>query len=279
VEDYINPNLLFVGTEFGLSFTVDGGQHWVKIRNGLPPTPIRDLEIQKRESDLAAASFGRGFFILDDYAALRQLTPQVLSSEGALFAPGRRARAFSELGYYRAQGDNLASPNPPFGAMLTYYLRDDVFAAAGAEAPRVVLQIADASGKMVRQLDASSKAGLHRLAWDLRETPPPNAQGGGGRGRGGAAQPTGSLGVAPAGANPATPPAAGAGGQEQAAFAGLQAGRGGGGGGGGRGGRGGGAMVKPGTYTVTLGKLAAGTLVPIGQPQKVEVAPLEASNR
>ena len=258
VQDHVNPNLLFAGTEYGLSFTVDGGEHWIKIRNGMPPIPIRDLEIQKRESDLAAASFGRGFFILDDYSALRQLTPRVLTSEGALFAPGRKARVFDELGYYRAQGDNIGSPNPPFGAMLS------------ADAPRVVLQIADATGKMVRQLDASSKSGLHRIAWDLRETAPQNAPGG----RGGNAAPPANP--AGAGAGDQEPPAGGA-----AAAAGGRGGRGGAGGGGGFGGRGGrgGPMVKPGTYTVTLGKLAAGILEPIGQPQKVEVVPLEASNR
>ena len=224
VQDHINPDLLFVGTEFGLSFTIDGGRHWIKFRDGMPPIPIRDLEIQKRESDLAAASFGRGFFILDDYSPLRQLTPQVLASEGALFAPGRKARLFDELGYYRAQGDNIGSPNPPFGALLSYYLRDDGNL-------HVVLQIADAGGRMVRQLDVSAKSGLHRVAWDLRESPPENGQAG------------------------------------QAARGGRS----------GRGGRG--PLVKPGTYTVTLGKLADGNLAPIGQPQKVEVAALEASNR
>jgi hypothetical protein len=251
VQDYINPNLLFLGTEFGLSFTVDGGERWIKIRNGMPPIPIRDLEIQKRESDLAAASFGRGFFVLDDYSALRQLTQEVLQSEGALFAPGRKARLFDEIGYYRAQGDNLASPNPPFGAILSYFLRQDVPTPTDAEAPRVVLQIADASGKMVRQLDASSRGGLHRIAWDLRESAPQNVPG--------------TASAPPGGALPGAP------GQESAP------GRGGAGRGG-RGGRGG-AMVKPGTYIVTLGKLAGGSLVPIGQPQKVEVAPLGASNR
>jgi len=240
VQDHINPNLLFVGTEFGLSFTVDGGAHWTRIPGGMPPITIRDLEIQKRESDLAAASFGRGFFILDDYAPLRQVTPDVLMSGGALLAPGRKARTYNEIGYYRAQGDNLASPNPPFGALLTYYLRDDVPAPAGAEAPRVVLQIADATGKMVRQLEVSSKAGLHRTAWDLREAAP--------------AIPA----VADAGAGGREPPAAGRGGR-------------------GRGGRG--PMVKPGIYTVTLSKLAGATLAPIGHPQKLEVIPLEASNR
>jgi len=246
VQDHINPNLLFVGTEYGLSFTVDCGDHWIKIRNGVPPIPIRDLEIQKRESDLAAASFGRGFFILDDYSPLRQLTPQVLQSEGTLLAPGRKARVYDEIGYYRAEGDNIASANPPFGAFLSFYLRDDL-SAEGADAPHVVLQIADANGRMVRQLDVPSKAGLHRTAWDLRESPVQNVPG-----------TTAGVALSSAPGGDAPPPARG-------------------GRGGGRGGRG--AMVKPGTYTVTLGKLNAGILQPIGQLQKVEVVPLESSNR
>jgi photosystem II stability/assembly factor-like uncharacterized protein len=258
VQDHINPNLLFLGTEFGLWFTVDGGERWIKIRTGMPPIPVRDLAIQKRESDLVAASFGRGFFVLDDYSALRQTTPEVLQSEGALFAPGRKARLIDELGYYRATGDNMASPNPPFGAILSYYLRDDGPTSSNADAPRLVLQIEDANGRLVRQLDASSRSGLHRIAWDLRESPPQPAP------------------TAPAGP-----------GQNAAAFSQLLPGVAGQeapapvAGSGGRGGRGGrvGAMVKPGTYTVTLGRLAADILMPIGEPQKVEVAPLEASNR
>ncbi len=77
VQDPVNANLLFAGTEFGLSFTVDGGRHWVKIKGGMPITPIRDLEIQSRESDLVAASFGRGFFVFDDYSALRHADPGI----------------------------------------------------------------------------------------------------------------------------------------------------------------------------------------------------------
>jgi hypothetical protein len=224
------------------------------------------LEIQKRESDLAAASFGRGFFILDDYSPLRELTPKVLQSEGTLFAPGRKARLFDELGYYRAEGDNIASPNPPFGAMLSYYLSSDVTSETELVLPgadvtsktKVVLQVADANGRIVRQLDAPSKSGLHRVAWDLRETAPnQNAQAGRGANAGGA---------------PFSELLPGVAGQEAQAGGRGPAGRGGG-----RGGRG--SMVKPGTYTVTLGKVDGGVLVPIGQPQKVEVVPLESSNR
>jgi hypothetical protein len=242
----------------------------------MPPVPVRDLEIQKRESDLAVASFGRGFFILDDYSALRQMTPAVFQSEGTLFAPGRKARLFTELGYYHSQGENIGSSNPTFGATLSYFLSADEPTATGADAPRVVLQISDASGKTIRELDAPSRAGLHRVAWDLRETGA--AGGGGGRGFGGGAPAdAGAVNIADAGAAGDAAPAGRGGAAGRGAAA---AGRGAGGGGGGRGGRGGGgALVKPGTYTVTLGKMAGGTLTPIGQPQKVEVIPLEGSNR
>jgi len=249
VQDPVNANLLFIGTEFGLSFTVDGGRHWVKIK--APIISIRDLEIQARESDLVAASLGRGFFVLDDYSALRGLTPQLLSQEGALFAPGRKARQYDEIGYYRAQGDNLASPNAPMGALLNYYLREDLpNAAAGAAGPKMVLTIADSTGKQVRQLDASSKAGLHRTPWDLREAAP-------------AARPPAEGGEREAGTR--SPPQDGRGGR-------------GGAGGGGFGGRvfgRSGPPVKAGAYRVTLGKLVNGMVTPLGQPQTVEVVPLE----
>jgi hypothetical protein len=188
----VQPDLLFLGTEFGLSFTADGGRHWVAIKGEMPVIPIRDLEIQKRENDLVAASFGRGFFVLDDYSALRHLT-----DESGLFAPGRKARLYEEIGYYRAQGDNVASPNPPMGALLTYYLRDP------EKEGRLVVTVTDAAGRQIRQFDAPGRnAGLHRAVWDLRESAPPApaagerrgpaAEGDGdapaGRGRGGVRQ-------------------------------------------------------------------------------------------
>jgi hypothetical protein len=262
IQDHLDPNLLFLGTEYGLSFSLDGGQHWIPIKGGLPPISVRDLQIQKRESDLVAATFGRSFFVLDDIAPLRQINPDVFSQEATLFAVGRRARAFDEIGYYTAQGDNIGSTNPPAGALLTYYLRDD--APAAADGAKLVLNVADSTGKMVRQIDAATKAGLHRTPWDLRETAPP--------------PPPRPAVTTPAPNTPPdeenTPPAGrGAGGA-----AGAGAGRGGRGGFGGRGGRGG-PLVRPGTYTVTLGKLAAGAFTPISKPQTVEVVPLEPSNR
>jgi hypothetical protein len=173
--------------------------------------------------------------------------------------------------------------------MLTYYLRDDPAIAGGADAAKYVLQITDSTGKMVRQIDAATRAGLHRVAWDLRETPLANAGGGrGGRGGGGGRGGAGAAGDAGAAGAGAAGGRGGRGGAGAGAAAGdaadsvdpaAQAGRGGGGGGfGGRGGRGG-VAVKPGVYTVTLGKLAGTNFTPLGQPQKVEVVPLETSNR
>jgi hypothetical protein len=212
VQDHIDPNLLFLGTEFGLSFTVDGGRRWVALKRGMPTIAIRDLEIQKRECDLVAASFGRGFFVLDDYAPLRQIEPDTFAAEAVLFAPGRKARVYEESGLYRAQGDNVASPNPPFGALLAFYLRDS------HPAGTIVATVQDASGKQVRQLNLDGRAGLHRTAWDLREAAPARAQAGGGRG--------GFLR---------------------------------------------GPLVKPGVYTVTLGRLVNGSVTTLAPPQKVEV--------
>jgi photosystem II stability/assembly factor-like uncharacterized protein len=169
VQDPVNGDLLFAGTEFALFFTVDGGRQWTPLR-GAPTIAFRDLEIQKREGDLVAATFGRGFFILDDIGPLRQLKPQMLSREGVLFSP-RRALAYNEIGYVRAIPGNETTPNPPFGGLLTYYLRKDI-------AGQVVLKVEDPGGKTVRQIDAPATAGFHRLSWNLRAgaTPAPNAR-------------------------------------------------------------------------------------------------------
>ncbi len=212
--------------------------------------------------------------MLDDFSALRKLTPATLTEEGALFAVGRPARAYDEIGYYGVQGENLATPNPPFGALLTYYVRDNVQGDA-----KIVLTVTDSAGKLVRQMDASGQAGLHRTPWDLRETAPAGAQGGGGRRGGGADAAAAGDTATPPNPDPAQAGRGAAGGGGGRGGAGGGGGRGGGGGGfGGRGARGG-PMVRPGTYTVQLGRLVGTTVTPIGEAQKLEVVPLEGSNR
>ena len=202
VQDHENANLLFTATEFGLFFTLDGGEKWVEFTGDAPTISFRDVTIQRREDDLVAASFGRGFFIVDDISPLRTLTEQSLEQEAILFA-GRPALwyieqpslAFNEggsqgHGYYRA-------PNPPFGANFTYYLKDDIqslteqrlerekplieegedtpfpsFGAITAELqetdPAIWLTVRDSDGNVVRRLKGPAKKGFHRVNWDLR---------------------------------------------------------------------------------------------------------------
>ncbi len=202
VQDHVNPNLLFSATEYGIFFTLDGGQRWVELNGGVPTISFRDLAIQRRENDLVGASFGRGFYILDDYSPLRDLTPQALDNTALLF-PARKAwwyiprrtlggnvKATQGAGFYTAD-------NPPFGATFTYYLAEDLTTREKrrqkAEKPRIEagedtpfpgweaveqerrepdpmlwLTIRDSDDNVVRRISAPGKKGVHRATWDLR---------------------------------------------------------------------------------------------------------------
>ncbi|MEK6701131.1 MAG: glycosyl hydrolase, partial [Planctomycetota bacterium] len=203
VEDHVNPNLMFCGTEYGCYFTLDAGEVWTKL-GGLPTIAVRDLEIQKRETDLVMATFGRGFYVLDDFTALRVATPEMFERKAVIF-PVKPALAYierSRLGATRGRGTGGASywtaPNPPGGAVITYSLKEKVtsrqerrkeaqkkedwtyptveeFRGEDREQdPRVILTIRDSAERVVRQLDVSRDAGVHRVSWDLRlpETDP-----------------------------------------------------------------------------------------------------------
>jgi len=256
-EDHVNPDLLFVGTEFGLFFTVNGGQKWVRLRSNLPTIPVRDLAIQERENDLVLATFGRGFYVLDDYSPLRQLTADVFQTDGHLFPAKAAVVQVPETGRARgSQGEQLwMAENPPEGAVITYWIRetprtlkqrrqDEARAAeqkkatpvypsqaeltreADEEAPQTFLTITDASGKVVRRLTVAGTRGIHRAAWNLRGVP-------------------------------ATLPGGGPGG---------------GGGGGFGGGAGLGPFVAPGTYRVSLSRRADGKTVALGETQTLTVS-------
>ena len=123
IQDHVNGSLLFAGTEFGLFFSPDGGQRWVQLRGGLPTGQVRDLDVQRRENDLVLGTFGRSFYVLDDYSALRGVTPEALRQEAALF-PLRHAYQFPALEHHRGSDGNWSSPNPPDGAVLTYHVRE-----------------------------------------------------------------------------------------------------------------------------------------------------------
>jgi photosystem II stability/assembly factor-like uncharacterized protein len=189
VQDHVQPNLLFAATEFGIYFTVDGGQKWVKV-SGSPTISFRDLVIQKREDDLVAASFGRSFYVLDDYSPLREVSEEKLKTQVATLYNPKNAWSYVPKsvmnGSHGAQA--YIAPNPEFGAIFTYYLKDglnkkdakkdkkkDVFpsweeldAKKRAAKPQILLTVKDNTGSVVRQIKGKTSKGFHRVAWDLR---------------------------------------------------------------------------------------------------------------
>ncbi len=259
-EDHEDPRLLFAGTELGVYFSPDQGGRWVELTGGMPTIAVRDLHIQRRESDLVVGTFGRGIYILDDYSSLRHLAAESLEQEALLF-PVRRAWMFMQA-YPLAlrgkgfQGDAFYNaPNPPFGAILTYYLADELqsraerrrerekeveeaggvieiptweelTAEAREEEPAVVLTVRDGDGNVIRRLTGPTSAGFHRLAWDLRYPPP---------------DPSSLKPFDPS--NPFREPPRG-------------------------------PMVVPGAYTVSLTKRQDGVLTPLGEPRSFDTVAL-----
>lgn len=129
VQDHVKPELIFAATEFEIYFTINGGGRWIKLKGNVPTISFRDLAIQKHENDLVGASFGRGFFVFDDYSVLKEISEQQLKQEATLFST-RKAWWYvprSYLSFDNQKGSQWAShyvaPNPPFGAVFTYYLK------------------------------------------------------------------------------------------------------------------------------------------------------------
>jgi len=201
VQDDVRKELLFVGTEFGLFFTVNGGANWIELEGGVPTIAFRDLAIQRRENDLVGASFGRGFYVLDDYTPLREVSEDVLKEKAVLFEPRSAAwyvprRPLGGSGKASQGAAYFLADNPPFGAVFTYYLADGLSTLeeqrrkeqeplekawkdtpyVGYEAlererrqpePTILLTVRDADGAVVRTLTGPVKKGFHRVAWDL----------------------------------------------------------------------------------------------------------------
>lgn len=231
VQDDVNGNLLFAGMEFGVYFTVDGGAHWVQLEGGIPTAQARDLVIQRREHDLVVGTFGRGAYILDDYTPLRDVTPQALSEEARLL-PLRDAYMFDVLNQVVATWGDPTTPNPAYGALFTYSVGQPLSGDA-----KLVLTIADDTGKQVRRLDVPKEPGVHRIAWDLRGDAPPAAAGGRGAGGGLAGELLQEMTRVFGGGRQGAPAAAG-------------------------------------RYRATLGRMSGDTVTPIGQPQSFLVVPI-----
>lgn len=200
-EDHIDPNLLFVGTEFGVFFTINGGIEWKQLKSGMPTVGVKDIAIQKRENDLVLATFGRGFAVLDDYSALRNINDQTLNKEAELFSVrdalmwepstplGLPGKSFQGDNFYTAE--NLGPE-----AMFTYYLKEDIKTQKerrreteteqkesiadtkypdyeslknerNEKDPYLLFTIKDSDGNIVRKLFQKPKAGVNRVKWNL----------------------------------------------------------------------------------------------------------------
>ncbi len=206
-EDPVNANLLFAGTEFGAFFTIDGGAHWVQFKGGLPTIAVRDMKIQEREGDLVMATFGRGFYVLDDISVLRQTKAESLQQSAALFPVkdslmyierhplGGPNKGYQGAAFYTAE-------NPAYGAVFTAYLKeklktkkekrqeaekeaakknqnnaypnmayptkDELRSEAEEAKPEVYFVVYDESGAAIRRVDGAIDEGFQRTAWDLR---------------------------------------------------------------------------------------------------------------
>ena len=206
-QDHENENLLFLGTEYGVYFSVNGGDNWHKMA-GAPTIAFRDLKLQRRDNDIVGATFGRGIYILDDYSALRTMAGERFGNAATLF-PVRDAWWYIPSAPGQAAGkptlgsDSFATANPEFGASFTYYLdrsfessklarqaeeesqrkagKDVAFpgwnrlAAESLDTePRVMILVSDSQDNPVRWIEASAEKGTHRVSWDLR-LPAPDA--------------------------------------------------------------------------------------------------------
>jgi len=255
LEDYKDPNLLFAGTEFGIYFSNNGGENWHRIRGGLPTIFVRDMVFQTQHDDLVIATFGRGFYVLDDLEMLRSLTPELLASDGGLLPVIRTPLFVTSNPDASWQGARFFTrSNPTVGATFYYYLKDairsqrderqradratarrgeDVFYPSWDSlrtedlevAPQMILTVSDPEGRIVRRLTGRTSSGVTRVTWDLRYPSSSPIRSGGGVG--------GFMGFG--------------------------------------GGSGSGPYVVPGTYTVSLAKIVRGEVTPVGEPQSFEV--------
>ena len=195
-QDNKKAELLFAGTEFGLFFSIDEGQNWTQLKSGIPTVAVRDLAVQERESDLVSATFGRGIYVLDNYAPLRELSEELTRKDAHLFDV-KDADLYMQTGKIYGRGATYyGAPNPEFGAVFTFFQKEtpqtkrrlrhkkenDLFkngepvpqpsrADLDAEEkeipPYLLLTVKDEAGSVVRTLTKKPAKGITRFSWDL----------------------------------------------------------------------------------------------------------------
>jgi photosystem II stability/assembly factor-like uncharacterized protein len=203
-QDFVNPDLIFVGTEFGIFFSVNGGEKWIQLKSGIPDIAVRDLAIQKRETDLVLATFGRGFYSLENYEPLRIINDKMLEDNEAFLFPVKDALQFIQMDSKDSQGSTFFfAENPPYGAIFTYYLKDvpktlkeirketekqlfekgekiyqptreELEKEKNEEHAFLLFTITDSAGNIIRKITQKPEKGVNRITWDLTyETPYP----------------------------------------------------------------------------------------------------------
>ena len=196
-QDFVNPDLLFVGTEFGIFFSMNDGESWTQLKNGIPTIAVKDIVIQERENDLVLATFGRGFYILDNYSPLRDLNKELLNKEAHIF-PIKDALMYHQSGGRYGQGETyFKADNPEYGAVFSYFIKDvpktlkqirkekekelfkdskpipqpsneELIAEKMEKSPYLIFIIKDNEGLVVRKLTTLASKGVNRINWDLR---------------------------------------------------------------------------------------------------------------
>ncbi len=200
-QDHINPELLFVGTEFGAFFSNDGGKIWTQLKSGIPDVAVRDMVIQERENDLVLATFGRGFYILDNYTPLRELSKELLEKEAYIFPVKDALMYMQQRGKYGQGSDVYKAKNPSFGATFTYYVKespktlkqirkkkekelikdkkpipipsmDELRAEENEVKPHLIFIIYDEDGNIINKITKPTSKGISRITWNLRYPSP-----------------------------------------------------------------------------------------------------------
>jgi len=192
-----NTNLLFAGTEFGLWVSWDRGGNWTALKNNFPTVPVDDIEIQARDNDLVLGTHGRSIWILDDMTPLEKMDGSVANSSLTFFPPRTATTWFLRQRRWSAGQQMFTAKNPPYGALLSYYLKEGVppetpkrnsedrtdaaeqrprrearAEAAEKKEGKVKITVVDKDGKVIRELDGPGAAGVNRTNWDLRANPP-----------------------------------------------------------------------------------------------------------
>jgi photosystem II stability/assembly factor-like uncharacterized protein len=195
-QDHINPGLLFIGTEFSFFASFDGGASWTEFNKGLPTIPVRDIAIQEREDALVIATFGRGFYVIDDYTPLRNYSKDISGKPGYIF-PIKEAKMFVQTDEFDNQGSMYyIANNPQYGATITYYVdtvpktdrdirkeKEKKLFEKGEFIPQptarelnleerelkpyLIFTITDEDGTVIRKLYKSASKGVGRVTWNF----------------------------------------------------------------------------------------------------------------